>query len=288
VNLFDRLYLNIGAMKAGTTWLYRQLEQHPQILFSPEKELHYHAARAGNCKALNLRYRLTRARNAGQRVPGGWSSAQGRELLAWYLPYVLEPPWSRHWYRRRFPRQLPYDVYCADFSNLTALVDDKAWERIRLLARTPRLSYMLRHPLDRVWSHLKFLRQLGTSTAAAESLDEGQIQALDKRYDLWRHSQYSATLVVLGRHFQAQELKVLFYDDISARPEGVLRDLEEFLGIGRYEYDAARLGRRINTSADANMPDILWHVFGERLQVELNALEELGLAPPASWRVTPG
>lgn len=38
--LFGNLFLSIGAMKAGTTWLYAVLERHPALHFTPEKELH--------------------------------------------------------------------------------------------------------------------------------------------------------------------------------------------------------------------------------------------------------
>ena len=34
----EKLFLSIGAMKAGTTWLYSLLERHPQINFTPEKK----------------------------------------------------------------------------------------------------------------------------------------------------------------------------------------------------------------------------------------------------------
>ena len=34
-------FLGIGAQKAGTTWLYENLKQHPEIYLSDQKELHY-------------------------------------------------------------------------------------------------------------------------------------------------------------------------------------------------------------------------------------------------------
>lgn len=34
-------FLGIGAQKAGTTWLYENLRQHPRICFPAEKEVHY-------------------------------------------------------------------------------------------------------------------------------------------------------------------------------------------------------------------------------------------------------
>jgi len=41
--MINNLFLSVGAMKAGTTWLYKQLQYHPEIYFTPEKEIHYFA-----------------------------------------------------------------------------------------------------------------------------------------------------------------------------------------------------------------------------------------------------
>ncbi len=34
-------FLGIGAQRAGTTWLYRCLQRHPQLYLPGTKELHY-------------------------------------------------------------------------------------------------------------------------------------------------------------------------------------------------------------------------------------------------------
>jgi hypothetical protein len=51
--LFGNLFLSIGAMKAGTTWLYAVLERHPALHFTPEKELHYFYHRYVNDRHLS-------------------------------------------------------------------------------------------------------------------------------------------------------------------------------------------------------------------------------------------
>ena len=58
----ERLFLSIGAMKAGTTWLYSILERHPDIHFTPEKEIHFLAHYYLNKKHLTDKHRLHRAR----------------------------------------------------------------------------------------------------------------------------------------------------------------------------------------------------------------------------------
>ena len=36
-NIINKLFLGAGCMKAGTTWLYGLLKDHPEIYFSFEK-----------------------------------------------------------------------------------------------------------------------------------------------------------------------------------------------------------------------------------------------------------
>lgn len=47
INKIENLFLSVGAMKAGTTWLYEQLKDHPEIYFTPRKEIHYLANTVG-------------------------------------------------------------------------------------------------------------------------------------------------------------------------------------------------------------------------------------------------
>ena len=57
----EKLFLSIGAMKAGTTWLYSLLERHPQINFTPEKEIHFLAHNYLDKKYLTEDHRRHRA-----------------------------------------------------------------------------------------------------------------------------------------------------------------------------------------------------------------------------------
>lgn len=56
--LFSHLFLSIGAMKAGTTWLYAVLARHPALHFAMEKEIHYFYHRYVDQSQLNETRRL--------------------------------------------------------------------------------------------------------------------------------------------------------------------------------------------------------------------------------------
>ncbi|MEM9256078.1 MAG: sulfotransferase [Pseudomonadota bacterium] len=278
-------------MKAGTTWLYRQLEQHPDIVFSREKELHYHAYRDGDIEAMNRGYRLGRARNAIERYEGSRLSPQYALMRAWYFDYVYRSPDHNRWYRRRFPRKISSTQYCADFSNLTATIREEHWQRLRELSSELKVTYLMRHPVGRIWSHLRFLDALGTDVTDGGQLSQPgaltkeTIVELDQRFGLWRHSEYSTTIAILRRQLPAENIKLMFYDDIQQRPKELLQDLESFLELEHWQYHDNRMNRRINASEKQVPPPEVFQVFGARLGPELEALQRLGVTPPDAWGV---
>jgi hypothetical protein len=66
--MIEKLFLSVGAMKAGTTWLYDKLKQHPDIHFSPQKEVHFLSHYYGHTNSLLPVKRQRRARIAMQAI----------------------------------------------------------------------------------------------------------------------------------------------------------------------------------------------------------------------------
>lgn len=104
----DRLplpdFLGIGAQKAGTTWLWENLRQHPEIFVPDKKELHYF----DNKFDRSLRYYTRRFEAAGGRVKGEITPAYGilpRERIGFIraimprvrLIFLMRDPVERAW-----------------------------------------------------------------------------------------------------------------------------------------------------------------------------------------------
>lgn len=62
--VFDQVFLSVGAVKAGTTWLYDVMSRHPDVHFSHEKEIHYFYAQALRPGLLPDRARMRRAKGS--------------------------------------------------------------------------------------------------------------------------------------------------------------------------------------------------------------------------------
>ena len=101
-------FLGIGAQKAGTTWLHRSLQAHPQIWMPREKELHYFDekirlngglwSRLRGDRPADMRWR--RQFKARFKRPPKKLSWQD---VAWDLRYFFGRP-SDEWYASLFER----------------------------------------------------------------------------------------------------------------------------------------------------------------------------------------
>ena len=96
-------FLIIGAQKAGTTWLDRNLREHPKIWLPPEKEIHFFDLPRPLPFAALLVAPVRAARN--------WSKARlkrdyvkvkaGEQSISWYVRYYFLPR-TNGWYRSLF------------------------------------------------------------------------------------------------------------------------------------------------------------------------------------------
>jgi hypothetical protein len=125
----EKIFLSVGAMKAGTTFLFEVLRQHPKICFTPEKELHYFAhirgldprlsrpvmkpktsarpyirsiSPANNLKGKILSHEFRRHRLASVmrgRFSRIDSADELRAKVLWYADRYLIDPIDDHWIR---------------------------------------------------------------------------------------------------------------------------------------------------------------------------------------------
>jgi len=207
-------FLILGAMKSGTTSLYRYLEQHPDVCFSEPKEpVFFEAEWEPGPRGLE-RYRTTYFSHwRGERAVG---EARTHNLG---LPFVAS----------RVHQTLP---------------------RAKLVA-------ILRDPVDRAFSEWWHLFSHGQ----VRHDFEGGIQENLRRHDqgirfegeegarLWKAGLREPGLPVTGyglyldlgyyaaqierylAFFPAEQLKVIFFEDLSAEPERVTREVWAFLGV---------------------------------------------------------
>ena len=281
--LFGNLFLSAGAMKAGTTWLFHVLSRHPELFFSPEKEIHYFYAKYVDSGVLSDQRRLENAktRYIDRIDPAQANIDRVRYNLHWVAAY-LNRPVDDFWYRNLFqpPRRATYNC---DFSNFHASLPVEAWPQIAANCDKLRVLYTLRHPVKRLWSHVKFHLQITNKIDVLDTWGLKEFEKFTRQRFIWENAEYGEVLRKMKAGLDEDMLKVLFFEDLHAEKRETLAEIETFLGIAPFAYPQALLNQRINESVAHPMPDFFPGLFAEDVARITAEVEAEGLRIPDAW-----
>ena len=250
----------VGAAKAGTSWLWRYLESHPDCHFRSIKELHYFDSLAQN----RLEGALRRARAELDTLTINLAGAAGarserlgkrvRDLQDWIAVLALRvqdmAAYRGYLVSGRGARRVVGDVTPA-----YALLPEDRLREMAGVAPDVRFVYLMRDPVARLWSHVRMLAHRhapeGTVAEAAVELmrricagdTSGQAGGVVARGD------YAGALARLDRAVDPARLLVMFQEHLMTRP-GIFR-LTRFLGIAAHPAD---LGRYVHTGVPLVLP----------------------------------
>jgi len=269
-------------MKAGTTWLQHQLQDHPEILFTPEKEIHYFTAPDGTSPPMRLEDRIARFKRVVGNVTAERFNPRVKFNLHWYTSRYLKLSVDDTWYESLFQHAKP-GQWCADFSNLYCLMDEDGWSHVRSIAKDLRVIYTLRHPLKRLWSQVVFYHEYSGTDVDLSSWSKGAFHDFFRSGQEGAHFDYAGNLTRLRQVLYEDEFKLLFFEQQRNAPSMVLNEIEAFLGITERHLDAARLDRKVNASASTLMPPSFVDYAAPIHDEQVSGLRDLGLDLPDSW-----
>jgi len=245
-------FLCIGAQKAGTTWLYRNLQGHPEAWLPPIKELHFfndlrrHAPPGPLGRVRRRRWR----RHLLHRMKGQLRHPSPR-MLGWDVRFLLGD-WSDEWYGAIFEHageRLAGDITPA-YSILTA----EEVAHVHSLMPNARVIFILRDPVERAWSHAVMDRAKRTRRTVAQVPVEEYIEHFHSRASRLR-GDYFRTLENWQPFREQDRMRVHFFDDVRGRPVALLGEICAFLGLSeapaRFEGTAAR---RVNAADHPGTP----------------------------------
>ena len=245
-------FLIIGAQKAGTTWLHRNLQAHPGIWMPKEKELHYFDEKTRNKSSLADRLRGERAmdqrwRRQVKRQVGRYRQNFNPRNVAWDLNYFLRP-YNDGWYASLF-RQGGGRV-TGEATPDYSIVGRDAVAHVREIMPEAKIIFMMRNPIERAWSQaLMDLRDEPNADDMPE--EELRRRFANKRSRLL--TDYLRTLENWGAFFPEEQIFVGFLEDVHFYPNRLLKRLYKFLGVQTgIEYKVIR--RKIHSRDVETMP----------------------------------
>lgn len=210
----------VGAMKAGTTTLYRYLAGHPDVFMSPVKEPHHF------CGDLEIGRLAPLYRSASAGLDDYLDGPMDQERHMAYVP-------ERERYLRLF-RDAGARPWRGEASP-SYLFSAAAPEAVRAASPGARVVILLRDPVDRAVSHYRM--DLGggiVRTPFAQAVREDQ-RAAGMGYPTkslyLAMGMYARQVRRWMQAFPDGRARVYLFDDLRAHPDALTEDLGEFLGV---------------------------------------------------------
>jgi hypothetical protein len=204
-------FLIIGAMKAGTTSVYRYLKQHPQVYMSPKKEPEFFALE-------------------GRKLD--FNGPEGRERVNRDMERIN--PTTIEGYRELF------NGVCGEKAigeaSLVYQYSQQAPERIKHHIPEARLITILRNPTERAYSAFSYLRLEDREPISdfSRALQAEEARILDNWKWVYHYKSLGFYHDQLKRYFDMfdrDQIKVYLYDDLRADIPSVMKSMFRFLEV---------------------------------------------------------
>jgi hypothetical protein len=266
-------FLIIGAQKAGTTWLDRNLRRHPQIWLPPEKEIHFFdlppllpfsALRLAPTRSIRhwARFRMQRDADKAHANP---------QHAHWYAHYYWLPR-TEQWYRSLFapaPGQL-----AGEATPRYAVLPERRIRQAHRLMPDCRIIYLLRDPIARAWSDVAMFQSPKFGRPGLQHLDaEAALRFLVHARRI-RHSSYLANLERWEKFFPSEQIFVGFHDEVRQAPRKILASIYGFLGVDDSPSRTKNIiARKVNRQRYQQIPPAFERALAKMLMPELRALD---------------
>lgn len=270
----------VGAMKSATSWIYHYLASLPDITVSPLKEVHFFNARfpanaLGDMQEVALRRLRFHLEREGNPTANLRASPAFRASVDAVQMIYDDDAYFGHFARLCTPETR---TLC-DITPAYAVIGPAGFDYIKAFFAaqgvTLRLLYVMRDPVERLWSHLRHLQEVNPDGNVAmrwkEAIQSPQICA---------RADYRGTVWDLDATFPPEDILYLFYEDLFH--ETALQSLCRFAGVA---YRPGETGEARNrTRVEIDLPQEAREAFLHLLAPQYAfCRERFGDRVPASW-----
>lgn len=250
------LMFGVGATKAGTSWLYRYLADHPECHLRSIKELHFFDALDSGkveqqMKGLERQKTRLELRQAGGTTHGMVQRAARLADIEEYqraLTSGSEQAYLAYLDGGRADQRL-----IADITPAYGLLSVGRLKKMAKMASTVRFVYLMRDPVSRMWSHVRMLAKRRADTDADIPALCNQI--LDdvlagRKDDVVRRGDYQSVMGRLQKALNPAALFTAFYEEMFTQQ--TMSRLCAFLGLSDRPAD---FSQRVHEGASVAMTD---------------------------------
>ena len=276
------MFVGIGAQKAGTSWLADYFQKHDEVLMSPLKELHYFDRFYAEKTYRGFTERFKKALESTVKRVTPEDTAENRallekcDLLLRRLKMGVDPDAFLDYFRSLYRGEKIFGEISPSYS----VLDRRAFEEMRKIHPEVRIIFIMRNPVDRYWSHLRFRIQ--------QNPEFDPVKQFERKLSVpmyFERTDYRKTVNELEAVFNKEEILYLFYEHLFAKEARQAdRELEkvcDFFGISRRPAEREKVVRKSKgISLD---PELRKKGIRHFLPVYEFVRERFGEETPRSW-----
>jgi hypothetical protein len=271
-------FIGIGAMKAGTTWLYENLNSLDKFSFPIFKEIHYFDRSKYYISSTKLEetYFLKRLLNIVffkkilkiiyKTIKLKSFRKEGFQKLSFHFSN-----YNDRWYSGLFKN---FKNYSGEITPAYMFLEKKDIIRMHKFNENLKLILILRNPIERAWSHYKFKFRKGYELNL-KSIDS-IIKFMDSDEQTLR-GDYIRSINNYLEVFDKSQLLICFYDAIIENPKLLIKEIIDHITCNNeiISIDNLDLSRVINPTKKLDMPDIVLDHLKKKYKNDIKELSDL-------------
>lgn len=255
--MIEDLLVCIGAQKSGTSWLHSILAKDLRFAqvsqqFTNIKEIHYfdylYDNKANHINGWRANFLIQMIRNRGQTMHsiiqaylhGNFYNNLNKYIINGDSFLVnrfntLTAELNDEWYSNLIKCD-KNQTYSLDITPDYSVIGEKGFIHMSKITKNLKIIYILRDPIERAWSGILQDRK-GREGGIKAFLEQDNID-MDEIYkeatiglNVGARTNYKNTIDAIYTSGLQENLKILFYDDITENPEEFIDNIYDFIGM---------------------------------------------------------
>lgn len=269
------LFVGIGAMKTGTTWLSQYLKAHPEVYHSSLKEMNFFNTIVPNsCREMGPRRRLEILNDVVLKFPLDRQISQKARRNMYDIAEIGHFGRDIEKYLDFFSARVGHSSVFGEISTSYSTLPSEGFRLIAECHPDTRLFFIMRDPTARAVSHIQHRMRRQSELdidASIELIKPGNI--------VHERSDYPKTLAAIKEGAPNAPFLPMIYENLFS--EKAIREFCGFLGI---QYRKPDFGRRVNAARTIEFSQAQKERIRELLDpTYLQMNDYFGSERPAKW-----
>lgn len=266
-------FIGIGAQKAGTSWLFSNLNEIQEFSLPGIKEFHYFDRNqiypSPNKRSLSLIDRAFSLEFMAKSSKRALRYIKRQNFKN--LKYLWKNDFSNYndqWYLSMFKN---LKGYCGEITPSYSILNPQDIRHMHNLMPDVKIVILLRNPIDRAWSHFRFHHRKKKLISTNLKIDE-IIQFMDSERQTLR-SDYLRTIDNYLNVFSKEQILIGFFDAIIDDPKMLMTQIiQHICGENQISIAHLKLKKRKHVSQKVDCPE---EISGYLKEKYYNDIKEL-------------